>query len=174
MKIIEKEVLQEVQETMDESEFYSLFKWNSIKAFVTMVVIAFIALVLVPIAINAILAMFGVMEGAPAIPVASIIATTLVFYYAFHVKSVLPAIKWFLISAVYSIIMYIGGEIIFMAILFVGIIITVLFLIGDVGLTGLYIYIDLKKWVGLKKKIKEDYKKDEEIAKTVGDPSQKS
>ena len=163
MKIIEKEVLHEVQETMDESEFLPLLGWNSIKAFITMAILAFTALVIVPAAIKIVLALFGIAEGAPITLIASIIATTLVFCYVFHVPTAFHALKWFIISVAYSVIMYIGGELIFMAMLFVGIIITVIFLVGDVGLTGLYTYIDLKTWVEAKK-IATNYEIDKKAA----------
>jgi hypothetical protein len=83
----------------------------------------------------------------------SLIVTTVAFIYIFKPKTALTYLMWFLISVVYSGIMYLFGESIIIVVVALGILVTVAFLFGEVSFTGILTYRDLKEWVANQNKV---------------------
>jgi hypothetical protein len=139
-----------VKEKMEEDDFYGILTWNAIKATIVMAAILFMGAVGLPF-------IFGSVQEVPGTYWLSLSVTYVVMLYVFR-KKILPKREegawtflvylatWFLIALVYSVIMYIGGEVIFIGLATLGIFVTVVFLFGDFSLTSVFTYRDLVKW----------------------------
>jgi len=142
------DTLKYVKENMEESDFYGRLAWNTIKATIIMVAILFVGAVLLPFSTAAVPETFWLSLGV----------TYVVMLYIFR-KMILPErekggweffktlVIWFLGALIYTTAMYIGGEIIFIGLVMLGILVTVIFLFGDFSLTSVFTYLDLAKWV---------------------------
>lgn len=156
-----------VKEKMEEDDFYGILTWNAIKATIVMAAILFVGTVVLPF-------VFGSIRAVPGTYWLSLVVTYAVMLYVFR-KKILPKRQegalafltslatWFLIALVYSVIMYIGGEIIFIGLATLGIFVTVVFLFGDFSLTSVFTYRDLVKWAK-----KETEKEEREARKLAG------
>lgn len=142
-----KETINTVLDQMPEEEFFGILSWAAIKALITMFLLFCTGYFLIP----------KVAEGNSTFFAITFVATMLVFSYVFKMDyHDLWSIGWYLLgSFLYSVMTYFFGEIIYIGLLAVGILVVVMFIAGDGILTGGYTYRDLKKWVAEKNKQKE-------------------
>lgn len=135
-----------LKDNMDEGNFYSILVWNSIKSAIIMAILILSGYALITLAHTEV-------QGHYMI---AFIVTYLVMLYVFKARifkrdNILATLKnmfiWLLSAVGYGAMMYVGGEIIFIGLIALGILIMVLFLSGDITLTAIFTYKDLVKWV---------------------------
>lgn len=134
-----KKVFHEISERMEENELYGTIGFASIKAFLTIIALFLVGYFVLPFFAT----------GKPTIFSISFITTFLTMVYVFKVKrgEYDRIFECGVGSFGYSTILYFFGELIFIGLMLLGILIVVSFIVGDGALTGLYTYLDLKKWL---------------------------
>jgi peptidoglycan/LPS O-acetylase OafA/YrhL len=139
-----------VKERMDEKDLYTKIAWAGLKATVSMVLIFFTVFILAPFALQYVTITCWI----------SLVLTAAVMLFVFKADLTNKTVQALALigSLAYCIFMYIGGEVVFIGLVLLGVLIVALFLAGDAILTGVFTYQDLLKWA------KETQKMDEQRA----------
>lgn len=159
-----KDILRSVEGQMDESYFYLSLVWAIIRGTGLIVVAIFAGYIVYDLLIPA------ATGGNAGLYLLSWAITTLAFMYVFNPSKWIGwggRIMLVVYSAGYSFMMHIGGEIVFIAMLMLGIIVATFLVFGDATCSGIFMYNDLKEWVK-NKQFQEEQKRKSETA-TKGD-----
>jgi hypothetical protein len=166
-------VMKEVLDEMDEEQFLKIIGNSSLYALLATGTIFFVAYMISLYILPLFLSGVGTMSLASYLSMgATIFVMMYIYRYKIFVEDRLErAINitiWFIAAIVYSTVLYIGGEIIVIALLGIGILITVAMLTCEITLTSVFTWRELKEWVGwrdyhAKREEKERLKKLEEL-----------
>lgn len=168
-------VMKEVLDEMDEEQFLKIIGNNSLYALLATGGIFLTAYLLATYVLPFFLSGVGTMGVMSYLSMGATIFTMMYIYrYKIFVEDKLTRAwniaVWFIAAIIYSTVLYIGGEIIVIALLGIGILITVAMLTCEVTLTSAFTWRELKEWVGWreyhakkeeKERLKEQQKLDE-------------
>lgn len=147
-----KEIFDSVEGKMSNSDFYTTLLVSFLKA------TGLVVLILIGGAIICRVILPAVNDGAAGLYFITWAATLVAFLYVFPTSEWLGyggRVAHIVYSGLYAGTMYIGGEIIFIAMILLGMVVALVLVFSDVFFTGAFTYKDLKEWVKRKQKIEE-------------------
>jgi hypothetical protein len=166
-------VVKEVLDEMDEEEFLKIIGNNSLYALLATGGIFFAAYIIATYVLPLFLSGVGTMGIMSYLSMgATIFVMMYIYRYKIFVEDKLTRAWniaiWFVAAIVYSTVLYIGGEIIIIALLGIGILITVAILTCEFTLTSVFTWRELKEWVGWREyHAKKEAEKQNEADKEV-------
>ena len=150
--------MQYVEERMDQGDFIVTILWAAVKATLGMVALFLLGFFIIP----------SILQYVSISLWASLFVTVPVMLWIFRADLKIPLMKLVasLAAILYTLVMYVGGEVVFIGLVLMGIVLVILFIEGDAILTAWFTYLDLRKWVeGVKRA--ESYRQEQEAAKAA-------
>ncbi len=135
------DTLKYIEGRMDEDEFYTTILVNAGKSLLLILAIFGASWIIY----NMILP--STTSGTLGFVALTVLITCFAFYYVFKPKTLMDKVLWMAFAAFYAVIMYLGGQFIVVAILFLGLYVAITAVVGEISFTGIFTYRDLRKWV---------------------------